>query len=278
MTPAELLALCRRELSGLRGEQVEILVSAAAGIPRSRLFLEKDRDVGDPSGLLRSWIARLARGEPLQYVLGAWDFFGREFLLSRDTLIPRPETEELVEAVLSFLRREGPAAPLVLDVGTGCGAIAVTLAAEILPLRAVAVDICPAALRVALANARRTGVADRVLFAAADGYCALKSGCRFDVVVSNPPYVSEGEWLCLPPAVRDFEPRGALVAGPDGLFVLRRLVEGAAAFLRPGGSLWCEIGASQGRAVAKLPAPGLRFDGVTKDLAGRDRVARWTRV
>ncbi|MCL5884815.1 MAG: peptide chain release factor N(5)-glutamine methyltransferase [Deltaproteobacteria bacterium] len=280
MKLAELLALCRREMARRRppgDPAVEILVSAATGIPRSRLLLEGDREVGDVAGRLRGWMERLAAGEPLQYVLGAWDFFGREFLLSRETLIPRPETEGLVEAVLDSLRRTGRKDPLALDVGTGCGAIAVTLAAEMPFLRAVAVDLSAGALRVARGNARRLGVADRVFFACGDGYCALKSGGRFDVVVSNPPYVSEGEWPFLPADVRDFEPAGALLAGPDGLSVLRRLVGEAAGYLRPDGDLWCEIGASQGEAVRRLPSPGLRFAGILPDLSGRDRVARWTR-
>lgn len=280
MTLSELLAFCRRELGPGRppGDPVpEILVCAAAGIPRSRLHLERDRDAGEPSPLLREWIARVAAGEPVQYVLGAWDFFGREFVLSRDTLIPRPETEGLVEAVLADIRRSGRRAPLALDVGTGCGAIAVTLAAEVPALRAVAVDVSRGALRVALANAERHGVAERVLFLQSDGYCALKWSGRFDVVVSNPPYVSEGEWPTLPADVRGFEPPGALLAGPDGLSFLRVLAAGAAGLLRPGGALWCEIGETQGDAVRRLPCPGLRFREVRRDLAGRDRIARWTR-
>ncbi len=278
MTVGELLAFCRAELSALgrpARPDAEILVAAAAGVPRSALFLDAGRDAGFAVERLRSFIGRRAAGEPVQYILGAWDFFGREFVLSRDTLIPRPETEGLVEAVLRSLRRTGRRARIVLDAGTGCGAIAATLAAELPGLSVVATDVSRGALRVALANAARLGVGKRLFFLCADGYSALKTGDRFDVVVSNPPYVSEREWVSLPAEVRDFEPPGALLGGPDGLSVIRRLVAGAQDYLVPGGELWCEIGETQGEAVARLPVGSLRFDGVSKDPAGRDRYAAW---
>lgn len=276
----ELLDLCRRETAaaGIAGAaEPEFLASALAGVPRSRFLAERDREVGDPSETLRSWIARRAAGEPLQYVLGAWDFYGREFLLTRDTLIPRPETEGLVERVLESRRGRGLPGGRFLDVGTGSGAIAVTLAAELPAAKVVATDVSAAALRVARENARRHGVADRVSFLCGDGYSALKCGDRFDVVVSNPPYVSEREWSSLPEEVRNHEPRRALLAGGDGLAVLGCLVAGAGEHLVPGGELWFEIGETQGEAAARLSRGALRFDGVEKDLAGRDRVAKWVK-
>jgi release factor glutamine methyltransferase len=234
-----------------------------------------DDDVGDASVRLLPLIARRVAGEPLQYVLGAWDFYGRGFLLSPDTLIPRPETEGLAERAVAALRRSPMARPLALDVGTGCGAIAVTLAAEVPAARVVATDISSGALRKARENAARHGVAARVLPIRCDLLSALKCGGRFDVVVSNPPYVAEGEWPLLPPEVRDHEPPGALLAGRDGLSVLRPLVAGAAGLLSPGGELWCEIGASQGEAASSLPCGSLRPLGVFPDLAGRDRHVGW---
>ena len=278
MLLSQLLALCRRELAAVpdaASGEAEILVSAVTGIPRGRLFLSMDAEAGDALGRLLPLVARRAAGEPLQYVLGAWDFFGREFLLSPETLIPRPETEGLVERALAVLRRIGAEPSLSLDVGTGSGAIAVTLAAELPSARVVATDISPGALRTAMGNARRHGVADRIRFACCDADSALKCGGRFDVVVSNPPYVADGEWESLPAGVRGHEPPRALRAGPDGLSVLRRLVAGAGALLSPGGELWCEIGAGQGAAAAALPAGPLRFLGVFRDLAGRDRYAGW---
>ena len=239
MLLSELIAICRREMAGVRdaapGEE-EILVSAVTGIPRGRLFLSLDDGVGDAEGRLLPLTARRGSGEPLQYVLGAWDFFGREFLLSPDTLIPRPETEGLAERAVAALRRFPAARPVALDVGTGSGAIAVTLAAEVSAARVVATDISPGALRKARENAARHGVADRVLPVCTDLLSALKCGVRFAVVVSNPPYVAEGEWPLLPSEVRRHEPQGALLAGRDGLSVLRPLVAGAAGILSPGGS------------------------------------------
>ena len=274
----ELLALCRREMEGrgLRASpEAEILVSHLAEIPRSRLLLEAEREVGDLAGALRSLLRRRASGEPIQYLLGSWEFFGREFLLTRDTLIPRPETEGLVEQVIREWRRVNRGAGNILDVGTGCGAIAVTLAAELPSAGVLAVDRSGGALSVARENAHRLGVEERVRFLRGDGYSALKRGERFDVVVSNPPYVSEKEWDSLPREVRGFEPAGALLAGPDGLAMIRPLVADAGEYLKPGGKLWLEIGESQGKAVRRLPRGGLRFLGIEKDLAGRDRVARW---
>ena len=275
----ELLALCRREMEEWdlpSSFEAEILVSHLAGIPRSRILPEGKREVGNPVRALRSLLWRRISGEPLQYVLGAWDFYGREFRLTRDTLIPRPETEGLVERVVGEWRREERGAGRMLDVGTGCGAIAVTLAAELPGVEVLAVDVSGGSLAVARENACRHGVAGRVRFLRADKYSALKRGCRFDVVVSNPPYVSEMEWNSLPWDVRGFEPAAALLAGPDGMAVIRPLVADAGDHLEPGGALWLEIGESQGAAVKGLPCGPLRFAGVEKDLAGRDRVARWT--
>jgi release factor glutamine methyltransferase len=255
--------------------EAEILVSAVTGIPRGRLFLSMDDDICDAAERLFPLIARRAGGEPLQYVLGAWDFFGREFLLSPDTLIPRPETEGLAERAVAALRRSPAVRPIALDVGTGSGAIAVTLAAEVSSARVVATDISSGALRKARENAVRHGVAGRVLPVCTDLLSALKCGIGFAVVVSNPPYVAQGEWPLLPLEVRDHEPPGALLAGRDGLSVLRPLVAGAAALLSPGGELWCEIGASQGEAVSSLPCGSLRLLGIFPDLAGRDRYIGW---
>lgn len=280
MRLSELLMFCRREVAGVQDaapDEAEILVSAVTGIPRSRLFLSMDDDVGNASVRLFPLIARRSACEPLQYVLGAWDFFGREFLLSPDTLIPRPETEGLAERAVAALRRSPRTRLLALDVGTGSGAIAVTLAAEVPAARVVATDISPGALRVARENAARHGVAARVLPICCDLLSALKCGGRFAVVVSNPPYVAEGEWPLLPPEVRDHEPPGALLAGRDGLSVLRPLVAGAAGLLLPGGELWCEIGASQGEAASSLSSGTLRPLGVFPDLAGRDRYVGWKR-
>lgn len=255
--------------------EAEILVAAAAGIPRARLFLERTRDAGAIRPVLDGWLARRIAGEPVQYILGAWDFYGREFRLTPDTLIPRPETEGLVERAIAGWRGAGRRGGRILDVGTGSGAIAVTLAAELPDATVVATDVSVGALRVARENARRHRVGDRVSFAACDGYCALKSGGAFALVVSNPPYVAESERETLPAEVVGHEPGRALFSGADGLDLIRRLLSEGDRHLIPGGELWCEIGERQGEAVSRLPAGTLRLLGVFEDLAGRDRVAGW---
>lgn len=280
MRLSELIAICRREMAGVPDAapgEAEILVSAVTGIPRGRIFLSMEDEVGDASVRLFPLVARRRAGEPLQYVLGAWDFCGREFRLSRDTLIPRPETEGLAELALAALRRSTAGRPLALDVGTGSGAIAVTLAAEVPTALVVATDVSYGALRMTRENAALHGVASRVLPVRCDLYSSLKCMERFAVVVSNPPYVSEGEWPLLPLPVRGYEPPRALLAGPDGLSVLRPLVSGAEGLLSPGGELWCEIGAAQGEAVSSLPCGSLLPLGVFPDLAGRDRYAGWAK-
>ena len=280
MLLSELLAHCRREAALIPDAapiEAEILVSHVTGIPVDRLFLSEGSDAASAAGRLVPLLERRLAGEPLQYVLGAWDFFGREFLLTRDTLIPRPETEGLAQYAMDALRQKGAARTFALDVGTGSGAIAVTVAAELPGVRMVATDILTGALKVARENAQRHGVASRVDFVCCDAYSALKCEGRFDVVVSNPPYVSDGEWKSLPSAVREFEPPEALRAGPDGLSVLRRLVANGENLLVSGGELWCEIGAFQGPAVSSLPSGALRFKGIFRDLAGRERYAGWIR-
>ena len=194
-------------------------------------------------------VERRAAGEPLQYITGVQDFFGREFRVTRDVLIPRPETELLVEAVLEVA---GPA-PFVCDVGTGSGCIALTLLCEIGQARAVAVDKSPAAVEVAKWNAEKLAVSERAVFVVSDCFDALDSSdSQFDLVVSNPPYVSEAMMAGLQREVRDHEPRMALSPGADGLSVIRRLLWAAPAFLKDRGYLMMEIGFDQGEAVKEL--------------------------
>jgi release factor glutamine methyltransferase len=213
------------------------------------------------------WIARRARQEPVQYILGEQEFYGLRLRVTRDVLIPRPETEHVVEAVLERVPHDVPVR--ICDVGTGSGAIAVALA-HALPLAAVtAVDLSPAALAVAKENAERHGVAERVRFVESDLLAAVR-GERFDVVVSNPPYVRDDE--VLETQVREYEPHGALFAGPTGLEVYRRLIPEARAALVDGGWLVLEIGMGQREDIAELLAD---WDGAEfrEDLQGISRVA-----
>lgn len=192
------------------------------------------------------------RGKPLQYITGRQEFFGLEFEVNSDVLIPRPETELLVEAALSLVSQNE--APFICDVGTGSGCIVVTLLNKLPRASAVALDISAAALKVAERNAIRHGVRDRLSFVASDCFAGLgpASDPGFDLIVSNPPYVAEREIEGLQREVRDFEPRAALVAGEDGLRVIRRLLLESREYLKSGGFLIFEIGFDQHEAVRQL--------------------------
>jgi release factor glutamine methyltransferase len=195
----------------------------------------------------RVTIERRAAGEPLQYITGVQDFFGREFRVTPDVLIPRPETELLIEAALEVSK----APQFICDVGTGSGCIAITLLCELHDARAVAVDKSPAALEIAKLNAQRLSVAERAEFVVSDCFDSLDAR-EFDLIVSNPPYISAGHLAGLQREVRDHEPLVALSPGPDGLSIIRRLVSEVPQFLKTNGHLIMEIGFDQGEAVQQL--------------------------
>lgn len=222
---------------------------------------------------LDAMIARRARREPVAYILGEREFFGRPFEVSPDVLIPRPETELLVESALAAIdeRTSESRAPAVLDVGAGSGCIAVTIALERPGVLVTGTDVSAEALSVATANARRHGIDGRVTWR----HASLTGGAAgtIDVLVSNPPYVAEADRASLPADVREFEPATAVFGGPDGLDVLRALVPAAALALRPGGWLLAEIGAGQAEAVRGLLAgTSLAWIETRPDLAGIPRV------
>ncbi len=215
---------------------------------------------------LNAWLARLLAGEPAQYVLGHWNFYGREFACDRRALIPRADTETLVEAALQRL----PAGPArVMDVGCGTGCVGLTLALERPHWAVTLVDISPDALALTGENAARLG-AD-VTLTQADLLVDLPAG-PWDAIVSNPPYVTAAEYAALDPLVRDHEPELALVGGPDGLLHLTALAARAREGLRPGGWLLAEIGWRQGDAVRALFAQTLGYAELIRDLGGNDRV------
>jgi len=222
------------------------LLSFVIGKDRTFLIAHAEDEVNDVDQF-REAVERRAAGEPLQYITGTQDFFGREFRVTPDVLIPRPETELLVEAALEVDKD----ANLICDVGTGSGCIALTLLCELNHARAVALDKSPAALEVAKFNARKLGVADRAEFVVSDCFDSLDRG-EFDLIVSNPPYVSAGVVEGLQREVRDHEPLIALSPGPDGLSIIRRLIQESPKFLKQNGHLIMEIGFDQGEAVQKL--------------------------
>lgn len=246
------------------------LLSFVIGKDRTFLISHSDDRLDDlVLNRYRDAVERRARGKPLQYITGVQDFYGREFCVTSDVLIPRPETELLVEAALEVIA--GNRAPSICDVGTGSGCIAVTLLCERNDARAVAVDVSEAALAVASQNARAHGVAERIVFQISDCFAALDS--RFDLIVSNPPYVSASALAGLQREVRDHEPLVALSPGVDGLSVIRRLLADGAAFLKESGSLIMEIGFDQGERVQELIDPGVwRLREIRPDLQGIPRI------
>jgi release factor glutamine methyltransferase len=244
------------------------------GIARDRTFLiSHAEDQLDERALaqFREAVERRAVGEPLQYITGVQDFFGREFRVTPDVLIPRPETELLVEAALELV---GETSPFICDVGTGSGCIALTLLCEILKARAVAVDKSPTALEIAKLNARNLSVADRAEFLVSDCFDSLDSSeYEFDLIVSNPPYVSAGVLPGLQREVRDHEPLVALSPGPDGLSMIRRLLHDAPAFLKQSGYMIMEIGFDQGEKVQSLVDDSVwRLVDLRPDLQGIPRI------
>jgi release factor glutamine methyltransferase len=258
----------------------QILLAKGLGIDRMGLFLDMDRPLKDAElDAVRPLVARRGRGEPVAYIAGEREFFSMAFGVTPDVLIPRPETEMIVEEALRLFPKEGELS--FADLGTGSGCLAVTLAAQFPASRGVALDLSPAALAVARANAERHAVHDRLEFVEADfsGLVAPAApACGFALVVSNPPYVSEEEYAALSPEVARFEPRSALVPrgeGTTGLEAYPAVVAAAWKALAPGGVLMLEIGWKQGPEVKHLlEADPFLFEAVAvlPDLAGLDRV------
>ncbi|NIA14374.1 MAG: peptide chain release factor N(5)-glutamine methyltransferase [Nitrospiraceae bacterium] len=248
----------------------EILLAEALGISRSLLLASLQERAETPA--LEAMVERRRNHEPIAYILGEWEFFSLTFYVVPPLLVPRPETEHLVEAVLDFV----PGRPAhVLDVGTGTGCIAVSIAHQSPALRVTATDINPLAIETASRNAKRHGVADHVelvLTDLVDGLARPDGG--FDVICSNPPYVEEGIWSDLPPVIRFHEDPRALLAGPDGMDLIRRIASDAVPLLCCGGLLMLEIGDGQRVAVEEvLRASGYEKISFERDLAGIERIA-----
>jgi release factor glutamine methyltransferase len=228
----------------------ELILGGMLGLRRHELYLDPSRHIAAlDMAKIRSALTRRADGEPTQYILGSTEFYGLPFRCDRRALIPRPETELLVDLALARLRALGPAARVV-DLGTGTGCVAVALAVCMPGLPVTASDIDPNALSLARENAEQNGVALRVTFVHSDLFASLAG--PFDLVAGNLPYVSPAARNELAVEVRDYEPAGALFADEDGLQVLRRAVAEAPASLAPAGALLLEIGFDQSDAVHDL--------------------------
>lgn len=253
----------------------EWLLARALGLDRLQLYLQYDRPLSlAEREAFKPLLRRRAGREPLQYILGRTAFRELELSTEAGVLIPRPETEVLVEEVLSWARSRDRELKSVLDLGTGTGAVALSLAVEGGCARVVATDVSTAALDLAQENAKRHGVGPQVEFLHGSLFEPLEPGERFDVVVSNPPYIEAGEEAELQPEVREWEPKEALFAGEDGLDVIRPLVAGAAERLLPGGLLALEVGSTQTETVAGLLEATGAFAEIRtrRDLSGRPRV------
>jgi release factor glutamine methyltransferase len=254
--------------------EAELWLAHILGVSRTRLLAHLDDPVPpEQEADFRAGLTRLAAGEPLPYLTGRTEFYGLEFTVTPATLIPRPETEHLVDAALARIEKPG-AGTTVTDVGTGSGCVAIALAVHRPALRLYALDISPAALEVAERNAHRHGVADRIDFRSGHLLAPLR-GVQVDLIVANLPYVSDHEWSELPVGVRDYEPAGALRGGPEGLVLIRELLKAAPGVLWPDGTILLEIGAAQGPdalAVARASLPATARMTLHSDYAGRDRI------
>jgi release factor glutamine methyltransferase len=249
-----------------------LLLRHVLGIPHAEMYAYRERPLTAlQTEVFNAQLQQRLRGTPIQYITGEQEFFGLPFHVTQDVLIPRPETEHLVEAAIARLK-DLPVAR-VADVGTGSGAIAVALAHSLVTAEVVALDISPAALAVAEENARHNAVAARIRFLESDLLGAVANE-RFDAIVSNPPYVADSERTSLPAEVREYEPAKALFAGPTGLEMYRQLVPDALPLLVSGGWLMMEIGQGQRDAVRALISDA-DWDGVEfiADLQGIPRVA-----
>ena len=247
-------------------EEAAVLVTALAGIPACELPFRRNENLDSPR--LEEALSRRLRREPLQYILGGWEFRGLYFSLNADCLCPRPDTECLVEHAVARL----PHGAVFCDIGTGSGAVAVSVLHARPDLRAVAVDISEGALACARQNAAHNGVGDRCVFRKCDALdpSALAALGTFDAVVSNPPYIRTGEIASLAPEL-SYEPYRALDGGEDGLVFYRAIL--SSPILKRGGQVLFEIGFDQGDDLRRLAASHGKTCEIKKDLAGNDRVA-----
>jgi release factor glutamine methyltransferase len=251
--------------------EAEVLLRHTLDLDRAHLYARLQEDLsGGDQAVFHSLLARRLAHEPTAYIVGQREFYGLDLETTPAALIPRPETELLVQEALS--RACGREPLLIVDVGTGNGAIAVALAVHLPQAALVAIDLSREALALAVRNARRHGVESRISFLQADLLAPLAQPA--DLIVANLPYVSSGDWEALPPEIREHEPRVALDGGPDGLREIERLLEQVPSCLRAGGSLLVELGPSQAApalALAHRCFPGAAAR-IQPDAAGLDRL------
>lgn len=251
----------------------QILLGHVLGCGKVDLLVRYDEQPAEADrNRFKELIQRRVAGWPVAYLVGHRDFYLLSFEVTPAVLIPRPETETLVAEALAFLKPL--AAPAVLELGTGSGCIAISIAHQKKDARVTAVDVSPDALAVARRNAAKHGVADRMTFLQGDLFAPVPAGAAFDLVASNPPYIAHHEFAGLQPDVRDHEPRAALDGGADGLDFYRRIAAAAGSFLRPGGRLLLEVGSTQDADVRAILGgrSELEVGPTLKDMAGHPRV------
>jgi release factor glutamine methyltransferase len=250
----------------------ELFVSFVAGRDKTFLIAHPEHELSANEEMhLDKLTARRLTREPLQYILGRQEFYGLEFVVTPDVLIPRPETEILVERAIEFLKPLGD--PSFCEIGVGSGCISISVLCNVTSVRAIATDISTNAINIARANAVKHTVADRISFVESDVYSNVPE-TQFDAILSNPPYVPEIDFDSLQPEVRDYEPHLALTSGDLGLDVITRLTEQAPAYLKPGGLLIFEMGFNQSAAVSGMFDPRVWQNAeILPDLQGIPRIA-----
>ena len=259
--------------------QTELLLAHLLKLPRMKLYLNFERTLL-PTELdaLRALVMRRAQREPLQHIIGSTSFCGLEMAVNRHVLVPRPETELLAELGWQFLSTINSQPPTCLDFGTGSGCIAIAIVSKCPAARIIAADISADAIAVAKQNAASNGVNDRIEFRCGDGFATLNGEDKFDLIVSNPPYIASEEIATLEPEVRDFDPRGALDGGTDGLDFYRRLTAEAGTFLKPGGKIIIEFGDNQAKEISDIfTAERWTVESVHQDYTKRERMLSATR-
>ena len=253
--------------------QIELLLAHLLGVKRLQLYLQFERELTEAEMQpLREMVRRRADREPLQYILGTTEFYGLEFKTDKRALVPRRETEHVIEAALGLFPDKN--APIdAIDLGTGSGILAITLCLLLPNSRWTATDASAESLALSWENAGKRGVDGRVRFVESSWWNNIGADEKFDLVVSNPPYIKNGDIRHLAPELKDHEPAGALDGGADGLDAYRAILSGAAAHAKPGARLIIEIGFDQGPSLRELFSKhGLKSGPCAKDLQGHDRV------
>ncbi|WP_417320763.1 peptide chain release factor N(5)-glutamine methyltransferase [Emcibacter sp.] len=267
------LAACDIETAEL---DARVLLAHVLGCTPMNVYLQQDRELTESEvGFLEKLLARRRQREPLSHILGEKEFWSLSFKVTPDVLTPRPDSETLIQAALDKIRDR--TAPLrILDLGTGSGCLLLSLLSELQNASGLGLDISEAALAVARENAERLGLSERAIFIKSDWTSALARKEKFDVILSNPPYIGLSEKESLPPEVREFEPERALYSGEEGLDDYRKLITRLPDFLAVDGFILFEIGAGQGASLKELLSnAGIREIEIIKDLAGRDRCVAW---